>query len=507
MSVQIVARLRRHGLHLTPRQLFEHPTVDRLAAVAGVPVESIGAADGPGGVPLTPLQRWFFERSPEASDPWVLSMSLLPSAPLHPGRLAGALGAVASHHDALALLFAREGAGWLQVRGDGGGSWPLTVVDLTAVSGEAALSLLEGQAQASLDLSRGPLARAVLFRLSGEPDRLLLLAHGLIVDAASWSILLEDLDSAYAQLSRGEPVVLRPAFPSFRHLAESLAAYAFTPEVLEELALWAAPEDEVPVPPGEGDARTGAPMRTVSTALDPELTHSLARETSAAYRTEPDDLLLAALAQTLMGRTGRPYLFVEIQRPGREGLALAGLAPTRTVGCLATRFPVRLDLDRNASPGDLIKAVKERLRAVPKNGLGYGLARYFHAGGERLRSPDASVAFELPSWSDEEPSSLVTFVTAPVRPSTRPAVGGPAFALTCHLSGAELRIVWTYDSGLYEQSAIERLAHSYLCNLQDLVEHCLSPEAGGFTPSDFAQLGLAQDDLDDLLAQIQEGLE
>jgi amino acid adenylation domain-containing protein/non-ribosomal peptide synthase protein (TIGR01720 family) len=505
MSVQIVARLRRRGIDLTPRQLFEHPTVAQLAALTGMPAAA--SAAGAGEVPLTPLQHWFFERFPEQPDPWALSVLISPPAALQPGRLASALGAVARHHDALAMLFAREGERWRQVRGGDGGSWPLTVVDLAALTEGAALELLESLGRhlpPSLDLARGPLARAVLCRLSSGSERLLLLAHGLIVDAASWRVLMEDLESAYAQLSRGEAVGLQPATTSFQRWAESLAAHASSPEVREELAFWAAlGGDEALPPPVAGNGGPGAPRRPLAISLGPDLTRDLVGEASAAYRTEPDDLLVAALARTFAGWTGRPHLLVELQRHGREGLAIAGVDPTRTVGCLATRCPVLLDLRGLAGPGDVIKKVKEQLRAVPRKGLGYGLLRYFRAGGERLPGLAASVAFELPSWSDGGPPSAA--LLAMISPSPEPA--GPALSLACHVAGGELRITWSYDSGRYARSEIEQLAHSYLCNLRGLVEHCLSEKAGGFTPSDFVQLGMAQEELDDLLAQIQEGLE
>jgi microcystin synthetase protein McyA len=35
-----------------------------------------------------------------------------------------------------------------------------------------------------------------------------------------------------------------------------------------------------------------------------------------------------------------------------------------------------------------------------------------------------------------------------------------------------------------------------------LIEHCLSPDAGGYTPSDFPVAQLNQQELDDILAEI-----
>ena len=52
----------------------------------------------------------------------------------------------------------------------------------------------------------------------GEPERLLWVAHHLVVDGVSWRVLLEDLESAYRQ------AVLPPKTASFRDWARRTAA-------------------------------------------------------------------------------------------------------------------------------------------------------------------------------------------------------------------------------------------------------------------------------------------
>src|SRR5262249_31723547 len=65
LSIQVVARARAAGLGLLPQDLFLHPTVAGLAAAAGTPAAA-AVEQGPviGPVPLTPIQRWFFEDDP-----------------------------------------------------------------------------------------------------------------------------------------------------------------------------------------------------------------------------------------------------------------------------------------------------------------------------------------------------------------------------------------------------------------------------------------------------------
>ena len=55
---------------------------------------------------------------------------------------------------------------------------------------------------------------------------------------------------------------------------------------------------------------------------------------------------------------------------------------------------------------------------------------------------------------------------------------------------------WSYNKQLHRKETIERVAQGHLAALRELMAHCLDPHAGGFTPSDFPEAGLSQDDLD-----------
>jgi non-ribosomal peptide synthase protein (TIGR01720 family) len=67
-----------------------------------------------------------------------------------------------------------------------------------------------------------------------------------------------------------------------------------------------------------------------------------------------------------------------------------------------------------------------------------------------------------------------------------------------------LQVDWSYDERRAGREAIEDLAEKYIKALKRLTAHCQSPEAGGFTPSDFPDMDLNQKELDDLISQISE---
>ncbi|WP_313654646.1 phosphopantetheine-binding protein, partial [Planktothrix agardhii] len=64
LAIQIIAQANQAGLQITPKQLFSHQTIAQLATVAErVSVNQTTQDLVIGHVPLTPIQKWFFEQN------------------------------------------------------------------------------------------------------------------------------------------------------------------------------------------------------------------------------------------------------------------------------------------------------------------------------------------------------------------------------------------------------------------------------------------------------------
>jgi non-ribosomal peptide synthase protein (TIGR01720 family) len=88
-------------------------------------------------------------------------------------------------------------------------------------------------------------------------------------------------------------------------------------------------------------------------------------------------------------------------------------------------------------------------------------------------------------------------------PERSPA-GGRSHLLEINggISGGVLRLEWTYSENVHRQRSIEAVAADFIDRLQKLIEHCLSPEAGAYTPSDFPLAGLTAKNLDRVLKKM-----
>src|SRR5262249_50437545 len=136
------------------------------------------------------------------------------------------------------LRFALADQEWHQEHSSPGGSAPFRTIDLSAVPEDqqiVTLEALKSEAQAGLDIARGPLLRAVLFDLGAErPSRLLIPLHHLAIDGVSWRILLDDLQTLLGAAESRLP----PKSTSFKRWAEGLAQYVQSGRLQPEIDAW-----------------------------------------------------------------------------------------------------------------------------------------------------------------------------------------------------------------------------------------------------------------------------
>ncbi|MCG8927146.1 non-ribosomal peptide synthetase [Lentzea sp. CC55] len=495
VSLQIVARSRAAGLRLEIADLFTHQTVHELAARTGTAAPSTadqGTVTGP--VAFTPIQRWFLREDLPERDHFNWSGMFELAAGTDADAMRAALATVVAHHDALRL----------RVRGDTQENAAaetadlVTVLDARTLDGPAldeAVTAAMTAAQTSLSLTDGPLLRAVHVDRGDRPAWFGLTVHHYVVDAVSWNVLLEDLDTAHSGGALG------PKTTSYQEWAAALEAF----DPREELAWWrAVVRTTTPVPTDLDGPNTEDSTESVRVVLDAGRTAALLTQAHRAYRTQGHELLLAALLQVLGRWTGTGAAALDLESHGREPIA-DGLDLSRTVGWFTAVHPVGLQHTDLADTGGVIKAVKEQLRAVPRRGVGYTVLRERDAElRDAVRRP---VVFNYLGGADAaEDDAVGLFARELPEDLCGPAEGDGG--LRSHVLGVEvvqaadgtLAVEWQYSTNLHERSTVERLAEAYVRALADLVEHCRSG-ARGLTPSDVPLAGLDQSSVDSLVAR------
>ncbi|PSB01236.1 non-ribosomal peptide synthetase, partial [Merismopedia glauca] len=566
LAIGAIAKANQQGLHLTPRQLFQSQTIAELAnEVTTIPQTITEQGVVTGSVPLTPIQHWFFQQEFQEMHHWNQSVWLEVKPDIDAQILAEAFKAILIHHDALRMQFTQQNGTWKQVCLAPSDLVPCLQFDLSRLSEseqELEMDILAKQLQASLDLEFGLLVKVAFFHLgSHKPSNLCIAIHHLVVDGVSWRILLEDWQTAYQQLSQKQAIALPPKTTSFKQWAEKLLTYATLPQIQSEKDFWLSnfypshipidfPQKEYqtqnPKSSSVGDSlpsgiaarsaiqnpksnNTVADSQTITVKLSATETQALLQDVPAAYRTQIEEVLLTALVQAFGEWTGRSRLLIDLEGHGRQEID-EEVDISRTVGWFTTVFPVSLNLEGLREPEDALPTIKEQMRAIPQHGFNYGVWRYLTENPEHFASAS-------PVGAGLE-SSFKTFPT-PHTPHPTPCSPEVSFnylgqldrsfakdavfnlladkdsltyspqshrpyllEIDAHIAAGELKALWTYSRNLHHRHTIEHLAQNFIKKLRSLIHHCQSPDAGGYTPSDFPLAQMDFEELNSVLAQV-----
>ncbi|MGE0863601.1 MAG: amino acid adenylation domain-containing protein [Vicinamibacterales bacterium] len=504
LSIQIVARARAQGLQLAVDDVFRHQTVAELAphlrqaAPAAAHAVVAGAA-----IPLSPIQHWFLERGLE--EPWHFNQSVLltPLERLDAAGLTQALAAIVDQHAVLRCRYQQTEQGWTQRYGEPGDAVPVHVEDLSNLPPGAQAAELQARANAwqrSLNLAEGPLSRVVLFELS-DGQRLLWIVHHLAVDGVSWRVLLTDLQEALVAVQRSEVPRLPAASAPFESWSRFLVQYGASDACESHRAYWRALPAASPLPLDHpGGEPTQQSTAHVSLQLDQAETQALLEEVHAAYALQINDVLLTALARALKQWTGEAGCVIDLEGHGRVDVAGAPDV-SRTVGWFTTIYPVHLRLPDTGDPGACLKAIKETLRAVPANGLSYGVLRYLAAG--RLAGVQAPIAFNYLGQFDQVLDAGSFAFAREGAGETHTARGTRPHQIDVEAMVVDRRLTVSvsYSRNQFAVATIDALAQSFATQLRLLIAHCREPLAAGYTPSDFPLARLSQSSLDGLAAR------
>lgn len=509
LSIRIIAKANQARLSIAPESFFDHPTVAGLAAIAGESAASASAREVLGGaIPLTPIQHWFFEHHRTEPEHWNQAMLLETDAMLDAGTVESALRAVLGHHDALRAVFSAEGSAWRQTLLPADFVPPVGRVDLSDTPEEgraAAIDAVVTGLHRDLRLASGGLVRAASVQLGRDRGTVVILvAHHLVIDAYSWPIVIEDFAQACSTRGRGESAALPPKTSSFGRWSEALRDLAASGDLESEENVWASMRPSVPPPfDWDGDAPENRvrDAATITRVLDEGETRALRQGTAQALRASVEEILLAALACSIARWTGGERVHFGLERHGREPL-FPDVDVSRTVGWFTSFFPVDLIVPPGADPVDTLVSTKEHMRALPRQGIGFGVLRYLsprretRARLERISTPWLAFNF-LGTW--ELPPGVARgfrLTTGPTATARSPD-GPRAFLIEVNalIAGGRLEVTWTYAARAYRSATVDALADGFVDAVRSLLSRAATGAGEADAPSDFPLAGLDRDEL------------
>ena len=348
LAMQLVAKARQAGLHLMPKDVFQHRSLREMARNLTASQGPARPAEPAGSNWLAlPAQAWFLRRSWANPHWWNQMVGLSFSAGVSPGALRQALQTLGIRHRALGT---RIGSHQNLSEGDA------TPRLLELASGSPANALTDHRAlreamhalQANMNLAEGPVWGAVLLRdANGQVRQCAIAIHHMVVDGYSWRVLFEELQTLLSGQSLGA------APPSASAVAAVLREHATH---LPSLAHWQA------------QARAAAALPTVPTwgmegesvtyrlTLDADETRALLRRAESYWHAKPEALLCAALLVALWRLGQSQPLRIAVERHGRD--LLGPLAAERSVGWFTALYPFV------ANPNAELPATLRQVRSI-----------------------------------------------------------------------------------------------------------------------------------------------
>ncbi|AIQ51347.1 non-ribosomal peptide synthetase [Paenibacillus sp. FSL R7-0331] len=489
-AIRIVSKLRSLDYELSVRDIMSRYTVEAIARTVVVTHENhYEQQEVTGSIIPTPILKDFEARSLKKPHHYNQDVMLEIDTD-NVAHIRKALDALAVHHDIIRSIY-RDGRLVILSSCDSK-LYDFETYDLrdaTAVSlqMEAACNKL----QSSIDLENGPMIKAAFFQ-TDSGNFLFLCLHHLVVDAVSWQILLEDLQTALRQVEDGKPVTLPPKTASFKDWAEALEEYQSCSLLKQEQQYWA----EIMANMKNGridleDTGTETGFSNVRISFDEEQTEQLVRRAGKAFNTEINDLLISTIGLAVRRLTGQVKVVVGLEGHGREEIHKK-IDIDRTVGWFTIKHPIVVECHEEIRKS--IISNKDMLRKVPSHGLGYGLLY-------ELQDIAANIYFNYLGQMDTE--SKAAFFSTGKSIAEENGMSG-IIDMNGYIADGKLNFLIQYDKSGFSAEMVERFAELYQQYLIETIKYCCTQRAIEKTVSDYSAFDLTEEDLSELHRQYAE---
>ncbi|MEO0526004.1 MAG: amino acid adenylation domain-containing protein [Bacteroidota bacterium] len=507
LSIQIIAKARKEGIVLKANQLFEHQTIAALAVFVGDQKSQKGQETPvEGEIPLTPIQHWFFETHKAAPHYWNQAVTVTGMENEEASLVESVIKKLVVKHDALRSSFKKTNDSWKTIILPKDSIKAFYPIDFTHLNEKSVFDKQVEEkirsVQENVKLEKGSLFKCLYFKgRNAHESKIFLIAHHLVTDVVSWNILLDDFSSFVSHIKNKKAIDLSKKTDSIEKWGEYLVQLAQSRELKKELPFWVAQKgDAKPFPKdfnAAGDIYKEHNIVQHKSTLGKGDTSMLLSRSNKAYHTKTEDLLVTALLHTICKWTQTDELCIGLEKHGRV-MDEVTIDISETVGWFTSFFPISFKEAPQEDIGHKIKTVKEKLRTIPNSGVGYGVLKYLCKQSELSQTPQ--IIFNYLGNRTKDPN-VPTIDFQPLWNGTRHPLSERTYALEINafVSENELCLYWSYSKELYKKDTISKLADSFISYLIELNSHCTNIEEEQYTPSDFPEANLSQDDLDAIM--------
>ncbi len=485
LSLKLIARLKKAGHKLLPKQVFANPVLGDLAAAiaanqnaASPSIATVdrapARADRSGPIPLSWAQQriWFLWQWNRNSAAYNIPRAVRLRGSLDHSALQRTFDALVARHESLRTTFHHDGEQAVQ-RIHPPASLPLAVSDLrdidTAQRDAAVQSLVDAEAQAPFDLEQGPLLRVRLLRLADDDHVLLVTMHHIVSDGWSMNVVIDEFALLYAGFVSGQPAQLPPLPIQYADYAAWQKQWLEAGELERQLRYWKshlADDGTVVLELPTDRSRPAVPSHrggAVSFSLDAELSAKL-RTVARRAETTLFTVLLAAFQVLLYRYTGQRDLRVGVPVANRNRVETEGV-----VGFFVNTQVMRTEIDGSlAFDAVLARARESVLQAQAHQELPFEqLVEALQPERDPSRNPlfqvmlnhqrrDRSIAQRLPGLQLEPVERSVRSTKVDLSLDSQEDQSGAVFG------------AMGYACDLFDHRTVERMLEHYLGILEQM---------------------------------------
>jgi len=374
LAIQLISRIREtFGRHIAVRHVFEKPTLAELAQVVDAALRQVEPMSIPKlspasrdiDLPLSFAQRrlWLIDQLEANHNLYNLPGGLRFRGPLNFIAIEQALAEVFRRHEALSTRFVtRDGQPRQLIAATGPVFLP--IVDLSRVNETSRMSMVQKlsveEARRSFDLTRGPLLRACLIRLSEEDHIGLFTMHHIVSDAWSMGLLLNEVTTLYTAFNRGQISPLPELEIQYHDFAVWQQTYLAGELLAEQLNYWKQQLADAPVllnlpidrpRPAIQSYSGGQEFLMLPSQITDDLNELCRRENMTQYM-----IMLASFQLLLSWYSGQDDIVVGAPVAGRDQIESEAL-----VGFFVNTLVLRTRLSGNPDFREVLRRVRETL--------------------------------------------------------------------------------------------------------------------------------------------------
>jgi amino acid adenylation domain-containing protein len=354
-AIQVILKLRTDGYKIATRDFLENLVLEEQAAVlndeAAQPIEPTTQHQT---IHLSPAQQVLLQRPPAQHPALVLQARTL----LSETTLTQVLEKLLQQHAVLrAALVQAQGQWQLDVSPTARPT--VAYFNHQAVS-VAAAAEQEAQVLAAAreeELGQGiPTIKFFVFRRA-EADRLGIVAHAALLDAAAWQVVVADLATLFGQAEKNKPLLLPSNADAFQCWTEELAAYS-------------RPAGELGQASRPALATTPAAIRQVRFTVN-RISNAALASANQVFATTSAEIVLATFLRALRTELRLPAVAVEVVASAREEASGSPAQTFHSVGNFSIQYPLWLALDEFSTWDKALPYLHHQVEQVLGKGAAY----------------------------------------------------------------------------------------------------------------------------------------